>query len=375
MKKLLLVVCLISTVLVGAVVAQDTTTDTTVNNDESESSVFFLFAACEANAVVDFNGNMEPGFDLYIQVFDQVGAAGTPLTELTRISVSGEYQVSQVLPYNDGRTLLLGQFASAEISIASETDPTNTTFVEVIDDVRDGCIEPAFGSTDTFGVGVSEGNTTPIIDPLTGEVIENQGDTVVSSSGIYTPDGGVLNEVITPQEALVQIGARPSDFDDLNQLEGRTADPGLIFAECNDFPLSDPGTVWDVDTITIFWSWFASTPELVQDHINNANYEVFLSSEYVYRQSFPNVIQSPIVQREDGNYWVFYSAVLGDGFRPGVYNVSFYLDWANPISDGFEDFGPGTANEFFLSGCTFNVSINPFGIQTELNNPTIPLQQ
>ncbi|MEL7433748.1 MAG: hypothetical protein AAFN11_07360, partial [Chloroflexota bacterium] len=363
---------MVSALLVGTTAAQTTTT---VDNSP-DSSVFYLFAACETEAVVDFNGTMESGFDLYIQVFDQIGAAGGTLVPLTRVSVSGEYQVSQRLTYADGRTLLLGQFASAEISIASENDPTNVIYSEIVDDVRDGCIEPAFGTTDTFGVdGVSEGSTTPLIDPITGNVIESSDDIVINSSGIYTPDGGTLNDEVVRPEALVQIGARPSEVAAVLNAEDRKSDPGLIFAECNQFPLADPGTVWDTDTIVIFWSWFASTPELVQDHIDNANYEVFLSSEYVFRQPFPNVVVSPITEREDGNFWVFYTANLGDGFRPGEYNVSFYVDWDVAISDGFENFGPDTANEFFLSGCTFDIEINPFDIVTDLNNPTIPLQQ
>lgn len=364
MKKLMLALVAIAIMIVGTSFAQD----------EPSSTVFFFFAACENQAVIDLNGTMESGFDVYVQVFDQVGGAGNPLTALTRVSVSGEYQVSQVLPYNEGQTLLVGQFASAVITIASETNASNVIYTDGIDDVRDTCIEPAFPSTDTFtGEGVSGGGSTPLVDPVTGDII-GTGE-VISSSGIFTPDGGVLNEVFSqPQEAVVQIGARPSDINQQN-LEGRVTDPGLIFAECDEYPLADPGVVWDIDNITIFWSWFAATPELVQQHIDNAEYEVYLSSPYVNRQPFPNVQVSQIVEREDGNFYVFYVANLGNGFRPGEYRVDYYLTWDAVIDDGYDLFGPGQATEFFLSSCTFDIEINPYGIQTDLNNPTIPLQQ
>lgn len=364
MKKIMFMLCVVGLMVTGSSLAQD----------GSSSTMFYFFAACESQAVVDFNGTMEPGFDVYIQVFDQVGGAGEPLTNLTRVSVDGDYEVSQVLPYLNDRTLLLGQFASAVMSIASESDPSNVVFTETADEVLDGCIEPAFPSTDTFDVnGLSGSGSTPLVDPVTGEILAS--GEVISSSGIFTPDGGVLNEVFSaPQEALVQIGARPSDIQQ-QSFEGRVSDPGLIFAECDAFPLTDPGIVWDTDTITVFWSWFAATPALAQDHINNAQYEVFLSSPYANRQPFPDVDVSPITLREDGNYYVFYSANLGMGFRPGDYRVDYYVTWDTVIDDGYNLFGPGTETEFILNTCTFTVQNNPFGIQTEQNNPTIPLQQ
>lgn len=363
LRKLMLIVIAMTSLMAGNTFAQTT---------EPSSSVFFFFAACETQGVIDFNGTMEAGFDLYVQLFDQVGGGGTALTPLTRVSVSGDYQVSQVLTYSDGRTLLLGQFASAVITIASESNSSNTIYTDGIDDVRDSCIDPAYSSTDTFTDGQS-GSSTPLVDPVTGNII-GTGE-VIASSGIFTPDGGTLNEIFSaPQEAIVQLGARPSDITETT-FAGRVTDPGLIFAECDQYPLADPGVVWDVDTITVFWSWFAATPELVQQHIDNAQYEIFLSSDYAYRQTFPDVNVSAITEREDGNYYVFYTANLGNGFRSGEYQVDYYLTWDTVIADGYDLFGPGTATEFFISTCTFDVNPNPFGVVTEQNNPTTPLQQ
>ena len=112
------------------------------------------------------------------------------------------------------------------------------------------------------GSGTGSGT---LIDPETGEVVEGSADEPIRSSGIFTPGGGVLNEVFgRPQEALVQIGARPSENE---RIEGRTSDPGLIFAECDAFPLADPGRLFDTDNLTVFWSWFASTPALAREHL------------------------------------------------------------------------------------------------------------
>ena len=84
---------------------------------------------------------------------------------------------------------------------------------------------------------------------------------------------------------------------------------------------------------------------------------------------------SPIVQREDGNYYVFYSANLGTGFRPGDYRVDYYVTWDTVIDDGYDLFGPDTATPFILNTCSFTIQNNPFGVETQQNNPTVPLQQ
>lgn len=368
-KKLMLTLWFIGLMLVGTSFAQDDTTTTTTSG---ESSVFFFHTPCEAQAVFDLNGFAASGIDIYLQVFDQVGGAGNPLTDLIRVSVDGDYQVSQVLPYNNGQTLLLGQFSSAVISLASENDPSNIILTFTDDEVLGNCSEPSFPLADSVGSS-STGTSTPLVDPVTGNII-GTGE-VISTSGIFTPDGGTLNEVFSaPQEAIVQIGARPSDITNQNYV-GRVSDPGLIFAECDAFPATDPGIVWDVDTVTVFWSWFAATPAQAQDHINNAQYEVFLSSQYAHRQPFPNVVVSPITKREDGNYYVFYSANLGTGFRSGDYRVDYYVTWDNTIDDGYSLFGPNTETPFILNTCSFTVQNNPFGVETQQNNPTVPLQQ
>ena len=367
MKRILLISAILA-IFIGIVAAQDDT------SSEPTSTAFYFFAACENQAVIDLDGNMEAGYDVYIQFFRELSASGEALSNLVRVPVDGAYQVSQTVQYTNG-PLNLGQFASVRVSIAREGDSSAEIYSDTLDDVQDGCIDPTYGSVDTFDAGTGgDGSGTPLIDPVTGEVVTVTTEgAAIRSSGIYTPDGGVLNEVFgRPQEAIVQIGARPSQNPAVQA--GRVSDPGLIFAECDAYDGANPGIVYDTDNVTVFWSWFATSPELARQHQANAQYEVFLTSKYALRQPFPNVEVRPLVQREDGNYWTFYVANLGDGFRPGEYRVDYYVTWDQIISDGIDEFGPGTDTPFILNTCNFEVVINPFGIATDLNNPTIPLQ-
>jgi len=54
------------------------------------STVRWFYSACEDRMVVDLEGSMQAGYDLYYQAFDRFGGLGDPLTELTRVAVDGE---------------------------------------------------------------------------------------------------------------------------------------------------------------------------------------------------------------------------------------------------------------------------------------------
>lgn len=330
------------------------------------TNVNYFFVVCDDRAVLDLDGIIGRNLDVYIQVFRNAGASGTPLTNEIRIQLDGTFQSSTLLQFNGTERVLLGQFASARLKIARETDVSRTTFETTVDDINDGCAEPQYTSTTITGSTATISGTpgAVVTDPTTGVA-----RVVIGDSGIYKPDGTKLNPIYgAVQEQIVQIGARPSE---LQPIQGRTSNPGVIFAECNSFPLSRPGRLFDTDPLSVYWSWFAKTPEQVQDHINNAQYDVQIGNLGALR-----VIRSEITQLDDGNYWVFYTANLGDAWRPGGYQVVFRLSWANTISDGYDEYGPGTgANEFISSACDFTIEPNPFGIVVNYKNPNSPVAQ
>ena len=344
MQKLIsLIIILFSISFAMTLTAQEDT--------EFTSTINWFYTGCENQMVIDLNGTMQTGYDVYFQAFDGFGGTGNPITGLRRVPVDGDYSVSQVVPWLNGETRVLGTPLSVVIRMARESDPDDTIFQEPSDDFLGECAEPA--STLVDG------------DDLTSGAF-NIGD-IVSSAGVFTPDGGVLNPVFfTPPEPIVQIGARPSDV----AIPGRTANPGLIFAECRDVPGADPGTIFDTDEIVVFWSWFARTPEQVESHIANSSYVITLNG-----QIFNDVNVSAIKQVAGSrNWWVFYTVNLGDKWQPGTYGINFRLTWVNTITDGFDDYGPGTANELIDSGCVFTVEKNPWGLDVVYQQPSIPLK-
>jgi hypothetical protein len=311
------------------------------------STVNWFYSACEDRMVIDFNGRMQLGYDLYFQAFDRYGGWGEAITGLRRISVNGDYSVSQVVYWLNGETRAPGTPISVVIRIGRENNPDITLFQEPSDDVLGDCEEP--GGTLVEGAAATAGPE------------------LLSSSGVFTPDGNLLNPVYSRRpDHFVHIGARTSLADPL----ARTANPGLIFAGCQDVEGADPGILYDTDEIRVFWSWYAKTAAQVRDHIDNANYGVTLDD-----QTFPIVRVSNIKQiPASADWWVFYTVNLGDQWRPGTYYIRFSVTWANAITDGYEDFGPGSENERLDSGCQFTVLPNPYGIGHMYEQPSIPLK-
>ncbi len=302
------------------------------------SNVTIFFVACDTRAVINLSGTMLSGEDVYYQVFSGGNGTGSAITALRRVQVSGTYAFSEVVNYNTGVTVAAGTTASVEVAIARESDATRISYETIVNDIQDGCADPqnqTGASTDLGNPSAQPTQTSPILSPF----------------------GGYLNPGYAPRpEEVVVIGPR-------NPLPPRQQTPGLVFAECRDYDIANPGLIYDTDDVTVFWSWFARTPEQVQAHIDNAIYEV----GYFDSNPFQEVRRSDIVQR-DGLYWVFYTVNLGN-VVPGFYPIEYKLRWQSPITDGFEDYGPGTANQQLLSGCVFGVWPNPTGEKVSYEFP------
>lgn len=299
----------------------------------AESNVQIFFVTCDTKSVINVSGNMDAGSDVFYQVFSGSGGTGAALTNMRQLQVNGAYAVSEVVNYNAGSTVAAGGTASAKVYIARESGvkASNTPFV--VDDIQDGCNNPQNALVSSTDAGAGGTTTT----------------TTTGGSNILSPFGGVINPGVTvAPQPLVVIGPRTV----VNPL--RSATPGVLFAECDqNLPGAAPGLLYDNDNITIFWSWFAKTEQLVQDHLAQAQYDISLNTA-----PLENVGISPITRPNNRNFWVFYTANIGH-LKPGQYGVAMHLTWKQAINDGYDDYGPGTDNVELFSTCTFTIDKNP----------------
>jgi hypothetical protein len=162
-------------------------------------------------------------------------------------------------------------------------------------------------------------------------------------------------------EAQVVVGARPSDT-------FRSDVPGLLFAECDRYPLAIPGVIYDTDRVEVFWSWFTRTPEQMEQHLATAQYVIRVNTAPI----LTGIERSAIEKRTGSiNNWVFYSVDLGN-LRPGHYEIAYDLTWTELHNDGYDTYGPG--GEFVTQGgtCNFDVLRNPSGASVAYNLALVP---
>lgn len=341
---------LISLLLVAVMMTISVTSaqDDTTTDEEATSNYTAFMVICADRAIINLAGTLDAGVDMYFQVFNGAGGTGDALSSLRRVAVDGEFTFSESVTYPEGTTIAAGGFGSVYVAIASETDPDDVEFSEFVDDIQDGCAEPQNPTGVSSGTdGSAPGGDFPV-----------EGGTVTN---VLTPFGTFLNAGYVPPEKPANLLGPRDDFE-----LPRQSTPGLIFAECDDFPVAEPGIIYDTDNIIIFWSWFAETEELANEHANNANYSV----TYYNTLPLPGVIRtSP--ELIDGLYWTFYYTNLGN-LRPGQYFLQYILTWDRAISDGFAEYGPGTDTPIIRSQCSFDILPNPEG--REVNHNTWPYQ-
>lgn len=112
-------------------------------------------------------------------------------------------------------------------------------------------------------------------------------------------------------------------------------------------------TITTEDTISIFWSWFVTEEERMQEHIDNVDYEIVLDGFVLedWSRFRTPMFQDPL---ENNNYSVYWYVPIGQ-LEEGEHTLAYRATWDTVISDGAEQFGPGTENEEEFGSCTFIV--------------------
>ncbi len=124
-----------------------------------------------------------------------------------------------------------------------------------------------------------------------------------------------------------------------------------VLAYCEEFNARPP-VLGAGSTIDVFWGWIASTPQYIQQHVDNVIYEVRFNGRLLdnWRQ-----YAGPVTQQPDGNWGQFWYVPILEPLTAGTHTITYRVAWRNPIFDGYEQFGPGTPNETGSGGCTITV--------------------
>ncbi len=126
-------------------------------------------------------------------------------------------------------------------------------------------------------------------------------------------------------------------------------DRANILAYCRQRGLRPP-RVTTSDPVYIEWSWFVKQQDLMQQHLDNAHYRVTLDGKLL--SDWEDYAQ-PI--KQEGSRWIVYWYYPVGKLSAGQHTVDFEVTWDAAITDGYNDFGPGTATETDTGDCTFTV--------------------
>lgn len=124
-----------------------------------------------------------------------------------------------------------------------------------------------------------------------------------------------------------------------------------VLAYCDDRSLGSPppGNLAAGSTIDVFWNWFAATRQQVMDHLDTATYTITLDGKTLSYREF----QTPI--RQENGQFIVYWYVPSEPLEAGQHRITYRVTWSEAITDGFDNFGPGTAHPEQTGSCTFNV--------------------
>ncbi len=122
-----------------------------------------------------------------------------------------------------------------------------------------------------------------------------------------------------------------------------------ILAYCRQKNVIPPSPTTN-DTVYVEWSWFVAREEQMQQHLDNANYEVRLDGKLLENWAS----YGTELKRESGVYIIYWYYPVGK-LSAGDHEITFRLTWDTAITDGYANFGPGTANEADTGNCLFTV--------------------
>lgn len=125
-----------------------------------------------------------------------------------------------------------------------------------------------------------------------------------------------------------------------------------VFAMCNNasFGIPAPTDLAAGSTIDVFWAWYMADPSFIDQHTEAVSYEVRVNGELLsdWEQYGQRVVQ---VGSNYAKYWYVPYGPL----EAGTYTITYRATWDEMITDGFDNFGPGSRNPVEEGSCTFSV--------------------
>ena len=190
---------------------------------------------------------------------------------------------------------------------------------------------------------------------VTSRLVDDGGQIIPSLAATFTP----LPEGFDPNETIVPFAsATPAEGEETTPAAEVTPSRNLsdrnVLAYCVQDSAPAPSPTTD-ETVSIYWRWWvaASRPELMQDHLDNVVYEVYLDGKLLI--DWADYATEMIQDSGNLNRWTVFWYVPVGKLDAGEHTVEYRVSWREQISDGLTLYGPNTARSEETGNCTFTV--------------------
>jgi hypothetical protein len=200
------------------------------------------------------------------------------------------------------------------------------------------------GGTQVIDLNAFNMTATALVSSITGDATARA--TTAPASGSSGPVGGPTGGPVGGPTPTLAAGAGQR-----GQTSSQSGVDVLAYCDTLAFGLPAPRNLNAGATIDIYWSWYARTRELLQDHIDNVIYDVSIDGTRLTNWR----LYAAQVTQQEGNWYQYWFVPYGP-LTSGEHVIQYRVTWREAISDGYEDFGPGTSNPQEEGSCTFTVN-------------------
>jgi hypothetical protein len=322
----------------------------TVNVREGPGVTFSAIKALVPGTGVEILGQNEDGRWLNIKMDD--GQEGWIASSLVRVNPMPTL-IPTSTPSPDLTALALGTPLPTAILGGGTITPTPPRSV----------VSPTpIGTESATGQELASGTLQlPVIDvnaiQLTATALNANGITVPQPTTTFTPLA-LPNENTPTVGAPVTTGATlpPVTLQAGEGSEGSSSpQQGVdVLAYCDNpvFGKPAPSGLKAGATIDIFWSWYTSEEDQIQQHLDNVIYEVRIDDVLLDNW---RLYKTRVRKQNDGNYYVYWFVPYGP-LAAGPHKITYLVTWKAQITDGYDMYGPGTNRSSESGSCTFTVS-------------------
>ncbi|MBZ0279774.1 MAG: WD40 repeat domain-containing protein [Anaerolineae bacterium] len=174
------------------------------------------------------------------------------------------------------------------------------------------------------------------------------------------PVDGAVKTAFSPDGTVLAVRSVNAPYLRLYSLQGKLPTPEQarslsnmnLVAYCDSLGEAAP-TVASGQTIGVVWSWYATTFDLLRDHLFAAQYEVTLDGTSLAGWSLVTQVENSTV--DSGYPTMYWYTPLGQTLAAGEHTISYELTWTEAISDGLQEYGPETERLTENGTCAFSV--------------------